>query len=114
MTWPEPIVNWNGCLPLPHEVSNCLPFLNSTPTYWTVACWPFLISAPLPAISVSAFSVVGADPLPLGTVGFLLMSASPAVGSTFAEAGALGSGIGVWLLASCSALAADLSAALSS
>src|SRR5918994_3476344 len=114
MTWPEPIVNVKGCLPLPHDVSNSLPFLNRTPTYCTVACWPFLTSAPLPAIRVSAFSVLGAAPEPFGTVGFLSMSASPDVGLTVADAGAFGSAIGFWFLASCSALAADRSAALSS
>src|SRR3954470_23419308 len=79
----------------------------------TVACWPDLISAPLPAIRVSAFSAVGAAPLPFGTVGFVLMSASPGVGSTFWDVGAVASGTGCWFLASDSALAADLSAALS-
>src|SRR6266542_2310524 len=65
-------------------------------------------------MSVSAFSAVGAAPVPLGTVGFLLMSASPGVGWTVADEIGAASGIGFWFLASCSALAADLSARLSS
>src|SRR5690348_3464416 len=71
------------------------------------------MAGPLPAIRVSALSAVGAAPLPLGTVGFVLMSASPGVGSTFGGASPVASGTGFWFLASDSALAADLSAALS-
>src|ERR687888_1616247 len=72
------------------------------------------MAGPLPWIRVSAFRAVGAEPLPLGTLGSVLMSFSPELGWTVGEEIAFGSGIGFWFLASCSALAADLSARLSS
>src|SRR3954452_21106621 len=64
-------------------------------------------------MSVSAFRAVGAAPVPLGTLGLVLMSASPAVGDAVCAVSGAASGIGFWFLASDSALAADLSAALS-
>src|SRR3954469_18244325 len=69
MTWPCPIVNSNGFLPLSQEASNCLPPLKSVPTYWTLTLSPSLASAPVPVTTSEACSSLGAAPVALGTFG---------------------------------------------
>src|SRR4051794_23315552 len=71
MTWPWPTVNSNGFLPRSHDASNCLPFLNSTPTYWTLTLSPALASLPLPTTTSVPCSSLGAAPVAFGIAGFL-------------------------------------------
>src|SRR5919198_2836734 len=115
MTFPWPSVNWNGFLPLDHEESNSLPFLNRTPTYWTETVSPDLAAGPVPTMRSCASSFVGGLPGPLGTFGFLLRSASPGDGLTTVAVTVVSvPAVGFGCEAACwSACLAYLSAALS-
>src|SRR3954463_10134087 len=74
MTWPWPMVKVNGFLPRSHDASNCLPPLNSVPTYWTLTVSPVLASVPEPVTTSEPESLSGALPVALGTDGFLVRS----------------------------------------
>jgi hypothetical protein len=77
---------------------------------------PFFAAAPSPSTRSSTFSCFGAGPLDFGISGFFDRSRSPAVGVIFVAVGAASACVAAagCVLACCSAVRANRSAALSS
>src|SRR4051794_17016246 len=95
-----PSVKLNG-EPLSHDASNCVPPLNSTPTYCIDSLSPFFAALPLPTTMSFTTSFFGGAPVCFGTTGFDFVSFRfvDALGAAGA-AGAGAAGISAGLVAS--------------